>query len=357
MSDSPFGLSGEDYWKQPWKNAEAMHEKHVLDRKYGLFIDAPPAVNPGLHSTLPMPFLYADEMREAYKVDLPTMAQVVASRTEDRALKIGPAIAPVDREEPAAKVGADSENPISEKHLIDLQGQLGLLNEPGTYHIAVLLRHKMSNVVATVVERKKVKYDDPEVEKFIESQRKPLLPAPPPAPSNQLVWAPGETGVRPSPYAGSPEPPEKPGITLTIERVVLNRQGAKAILKGAFRLAVHNSELAPIDPDEPAQRVALGLPFYGRPRPVAIIPINIVVTGSVNLSATVFRLQVPTYQPVDPKAAVMMTTGHFAIDLLAHPDLRTDPQTFAIYAFCGEILSGPHLMATVTEPMLPKPGE
>lgn len=388
MSESLFGLSGDDYWREPWKNSEALHNKYVLEDKFGLYIDAPGEVDPTVRKSLPVPFFYVAQLREAYKVDLETMVKVVASRVEDRTLKIANALTPKDKRAKEPKVGKDSTDPTSEKEVLDLQAQLKLLGEKGTYHVLVLLRDQMSNVVVTRVVQRKIINEDPEVVKFLEIHRRPLPVPPPLPPSVELLWTPEAAGSMMPPKApdGSPDMPAEPGIALSVERVVLKRLGATAVLKGAFRLKVLKRELVPPElppdyqppvagpaqvplsplPGQPASLAApdsadpaalLVRPIYGVPRPSAILPITLVILGYVDVAPTVIRLNVPTYDNLDPAAPEMVATGHFALDLLANPNIRLTPQTFAIYAFCGEIIAGPQLMATVTEAMLPKPGE
>src|ERR1700674_4774589 len=140
MAESLFGLTGEDYWKSPWKNAEQLHVKYVRTGKYGLYFDSPPTVDPVVHGSIPALLYYVAEYREAYKVDLLGMTKVVAIRLEDRAFSIADAITPLDKYDPPPKVGKDSSDPTSEKYDLDLEMQLHLLRKLGKYKVVLLLQ-------------------------------------------------------------------------------------------------------------------------------------------------------------------------------------------------------------------------
>ena len=356
MAESLFGLSGEDYWLDPWKGSAEMHETYVLGGKYGIYIDAPASVNSAVHSTVPVPFFYVAQFREAYKINLTKMAKVIAIRLEDRSFLIENAITPRDKAAPEMKVGKDSKDPTSSKKMIDLQTQLGLLYRPGKYRVVVLLQQQMSNVVETIVEQKRVQHPDPEAQKFIDSFKLPEIPPPPPPPpSLELRWV-RKVDAPLEPLAGSPPVPAKPGIEMKVDRVVLSKTGASAMLKGSFRLPVLKRDLVPERPPNTDPTVPF-MPEYGMPRPVAMLPITLVILGSASAAETVISLSVPTFDAIDPALEENVGTGFFAVDLLANPSLRVEAQIFSVYAFCGEFTKGPVLMATVTPDMLPKPIE
>jgi hypothetical protein len=176
--------------------------------------------------------------------------------------------------------------------------------------------------------------------KFLEAHRTPPLPPAPASP--ELVKE----------LEGAPAIPAEEGIAFAVDRVVLNKPGARSLLKGAFRLKARKAEIVPpanaATPERP-------LPEYGEPRPTAIVPITLVCLGTVGNAPSVLRLRVPSFDKVAAEGDAI--TGQFAIDLLADKNLAARPQTFSIYGFAGEPMTGPHTFATVTEPMLPKPGE
>jgi hypothetical protein len=332
---SLFGLGGEDYWKNPWKDGPRLNREYVLDMRFGLYIDGPESVVLKTRKTLPVPFYYVATTRDDVRINLRALATITASRVEDRRVFLAPAYAPVDKVVDGPRLGGDSDDPISRQTVIDLFERLQI-EEPGTYEVNVLLRDQISNRIEIKVVPPRIMVDDPEVQKFLEARRTPRIIPPPPAPSPELVAAP------------SPPPvPSDEGVVLSLERVTLIEEGAKALLQGSFRLTVRKDELVP----PPAE----GLPDYGNPRPSAVIPITLVALGSKSESPVVFRLNVPTFDRLGPDN--MVATGTFAIDLFGSEDMTAEPQTHNFYAFAGAFFSGPHLFATVTKDMLPKPGE
>jgi hypothetical protein len=334
-----FSLDGDDYWTDPWKNGSDLVMNLVMDLKFGLYLDAPSSIDPRDHDSVPAPFFYVATMRDAFKTDLDAVAKVVAVRVEDRALKIDAALTVKDNRQRETKLGADSDDPTSEQHIVEL-AKLGILNEPGTYKVNVLVRGKISNRVDVTIENPGPSTDDPEVLKFIEAHRTPPLPPAPASP--ELVWD----------LAGAPPVPADEGIAFVVDRVVLHKPGARSLLKGAFRLKARRAEIVP-----PASEATLERPHpeYGEPRPTAIVPITLVCLGTVDDAPVVLKLRVPSFDKVAAEGDAI--TGQFAIDLLADKNLRARPQTFSIYGFAGEPMTGPHTFATVTETMLPKPGQ
>src|SRR5262245_56245991 len=134
MAESLFDLGGDDYWTQPWKSGLDLFMRFVAGKKFGLHIDAPPTVDPRDHDSVPVPFLYVAKKRDAFKTDLGGIAQVVAVRVEDRSLSIGKAITPRANTIADTKLGADSDDPTSERHIVEL-AKLRILGEPGTYKV------------------------------------------------------------------------------------------------------------------------------------------------------------------------------------------------------------------------------
>lgn len=326
MTATPFSLTPDDYWKDPWKNAVQLDEQYVFQKVWGLHIDAPPTVNTQARKSIPVPFLYVAQLREAYKVDLDTMTKVVASRLEDRAFFIGDALPPREgSDEPP--IGKDSTDLTCSKYTLDVEKRLRLLKKPGTYRIALLLQQQMSNVVPTKIEPS------------------------PPAPADRTFPNPPSRELLKS-FDRPPAIPAEPGIALAVDRVVLDSAGATALLRGSFRLPLLDRERVPRSLPRffPARSLP---PDYGTPRPSAILPIAIVILASGSAAEFVIRLRVPTFDELVPNDGTPIATGAFAIDLFAIRGVRGYARTYSIYAFCGEFSAGPSLMATVTKDMLP----
>lgn len=338
MTTSSFGLSGNDYWTDPWKNAAAVFERHVFDGDFGLFIDAPPRVDLGTHATIPMPLLYSAKKKDALKVGWPEAARLVVVDVGRRVVNVGDAVEPTETAPGSpGPVDLESEAPTSRTTVTDLMARGGI-RDVGRYIATVIMGAQVSNRLALEVVRSPNGYDDPEVARFLAEQRaQPRPPAPP------------------QPMAGDPYPsyramdrspamPAEPGIAVALERVVATNAGARAPLHAAFRLPVRKDDLVP-----PA---VAGQPDYGTPRPTAIVPISMVIVGSTDVTQKVTSLRVPIFGAVDPSAESQLVTGHFALDLFTDRTIRSTAQTNFVYFFCAEVLSGPHAMAVVTPDML-----
>jgi len=200
------------------------------------------------------------------------------------------------------------------------------------------MRDFLSNRARVKLENSPRSFNDPEVGKFLEARRgKSPPPEVAPPPGNPL----------PSYRKGddSPAIPDEPGIKMTVERVVVLTDDSKCILRGAFRLPVlpHEVVKPPADPPQP----------NAPPPPTAVMGITLLLAGAETPGPWVVRLDVPSYDPIDPAAEAPAATGYFALDLLAAGVPRL-PQTLFIYAFSGAILEGPLPAALIAESMLPK---
>lgn len=357
VTNGLFGLDDAEFWTNPWKNGEALHEKHVLDANYGLFLDAPKSVQPADRTTIPCPILYAAAKKDAFKVLVREQTRLVVTRLEDRAIFVDQAIVPPDDARPLPKIGKDSMDPTSEKHSTDL-AKLRILDEPGTYQAVLLLGSQASNVVRTVVERPRIDSKDPEVIKFLEARRTPKPVPPPPAPSPDLLGEPTPAGPR-KPVPGAPPAPSPEGIALAAkERVVLVEDGAQVVVQGSYALKVlpkYDAVPPPPAPPEPGKPAPEPLPDYGTPRPQAVITITLVVVGEKNPAHMLVPVRLPLYAGVGAEPSVIQ--GSFAIDLLARQRSLRQPDTYTVYAFCGDVWTPvPIQVSTVTQAMLPKPG-
>jgi hypothetical protein len=124
--------------------------------------------------------------------------------------------------------------------------------------------------------------------------------------------------------------PDKLGITLAVPRVVPRNQHMRAIVHGSFRLRLLPRERAP-----------------GRIYS-AVVPITLLATGSDVPNPYQFDLRVPVYDPVATVDGVGEVSGYFSIDLQSLANLDVVDQTFFLYAFSGELITGPLPMALVT---------
>ena len=330
-----FGLTEDEFWSDPWKQAEALYERHIIDEALGLFIDAPRVVGPSARATIPILLVFAAREREAWRVDVRAQATLVAVRLADREVFVSAALEPLDNAAPELAGGRDSDAVTTEHHEIDAHARLGLLDQPGDYRIVVIIGERRSNPVELRVEGRSFANPDPEVERFLEARRRPRLPALPDRPTRQLLSA----------RERAPSVPAEPGIELAIERVVVLEPGVRVMLELDYRL-----ELRP-----PWDRIPADALGYGEPRPRAILAIELVMVGRDDPARVVVPLRIP--HPVELGDVAIEVVGSFAVDLIGRELIGRHATTWVIYALCGEFMAGPSLVALVTPEMLPRPGE
>jgi hypothetical protein len=226
---------------------------------------------------------------------------------------------------------------------IDIARRLGFRPEPGTFAVWLIVRGAAHGPVRTQVVKPTLTpasgYNDPEVAKFIAEWRKRNVPKPHGA-DPATVW-PREAvfGNYPSYRAGAESPPiPQRGISLWTKRVVLLEQGARWVLAGSFRIAI-------------PRRHAVLEPVSGYPA-TAVLPITIVLTASAAAGPFVRHLRVPSETPVIARDETPVVEGHFTLNLLSLPGMWRAPDTYFVYAVCGETMSQPAVTALVTEAML-----
>ncbi len=347
MAPGIFEIEGQDYWTDPFKFSSQVLRKFIPEDRYGLFLDAPAKADLRTVDRIPLLSLYAVKQQDARIYDVWSTGHLVGVRLEDRAVDITPLVEPpeqpglFDQDDPdPAPPGNGAMAIVEQTDALRLE----TLQQPGTYLLMALMLDRTSNRVQVQVTRSVPGYQDEEVTRFLESLKQQ---PPPPEP---VRYAPGEDARQFQARPDSPPAPEAPGIVVHGERVFLYEPGKPAWIRGSFQVPVLAHERVPPKP-EPAPEQAEDDDGHGQPRPVAIIPVSLVVIGSRTGAAEVISLRVPCFQDA-PVEAGALVTGHFEYDLFQHPAFRGKAQTHFVYAFCGEAMSGPTRMAVVTRDML-----
>jgi hypothetical protein len=203
---------------------------------------------------------------------------------------------------------------------LDARERLGLRWSATTHLLTVLLLDKQTNRVRVRLGAGATAYEDEEVLKFLAEERAKKGPPPP--------WpTPGEHLPTFQKTARSPAVPDKTGIALAIDRVLVVPGAAE--LHGSFRLPIARRHVRDTE---------------------AVVPITLVITGSESAAPVVLPLQVPVAISSPAPAEV---TGHFGLDLLSVPAMPRSAQTYFMYAFAGELLVGPVPFAFVDRGSLP----
>jgi hypothetical protein len=336
MTQPVFHLDEGDFWDNPLK--EAPRSARVVIPPPGLQILAPRRVPLAERETLPIVVRRTCGGEDAARARFRDCAVITVMDVDRNELFAGPA-ADHDkvRPRPLDPRTIDHEATIVERHVVEAREQAGLPWRPGKYLATVLLRDVASNRAPFDMAR--TQYEDGEVARILAGKRGLVPPAP--------AW-PEAGSPLPSfrPVPGSPALPGEVGVALSVERVVVLREGVTSVVHGAFRLPIGAEALVRGDVD--AARI------YGEAR--AIVPIHLLVMGSDVAAPYTRTLRVPAFdvaQIEDGGADGAVATGYFAIDLFALGGPSPRPQTYFLYVFSGTLMGGPFKTSTVTEDMLP----
>jgi hypothetical protein len=340
MSDQPIDFPDADYWEK-LDDIPGQVSGQFLDRRdAGVAIGAPARVPIALRKTLPVVTVRFCETREDWAVPFDRHALLTAINLDENRVHAGYA-GDQEAELPDVDPAEAPTGRSSSAGSLDARERLDLPWRAGTYLLTLILREQVSNRVRVELGETAQAFEDEEVAKFLAAKQAKLAPpavSPPP----------GELFPTYQKRDDSPPIPDKLGIKLVADRVVVLRPDASCVLRGAFRLAPRPREVV-----KPAPSPGPAAPQAG-PQATAIIGITLLITGAKIPVASLLRLNVPSYDPIPAGAETAPVTGYFTLDLIALGALGKTPQTSFIYAFSGEVLEGPVPAALISEDMLPK---
>lgn len=324
------GLSDPDYWDNPFKTRVALEDELLDAERSALVLGAPALVPLQQRESLPLLVLRVDKQDAMARLPLRRSAVVVAVELTTNTTYANMAVVE-DIVEPPPYTGPALEGMSGEAQIIDLREQLDLPWQRGELLVSLLMRDTMTHRVRVAL--RKGGYEDPAVAEYLDQAD--AQPSPATIWPAALASASGPDDGRGLPsyraHPDSPAIPEELGITLTAPRVIPRSASISCVVRGSFRLRPLARELAPA----------------GEPH-TAIIPISLVVTGSDIAAPFVFALRVPSYDPLPGEGSDPELTGHFSVDLQSLANLNVIDQTYFIYAFSGELATGPLPMALVT---------
>jgi hypothetical protein len=204
---------------------------------------------------------------------------------------------------------------------LDVRHDLNIPWRDGTLLVTLLRGNQLSNRVRIRIEKSRLAFRDPEVEKFIARHRRrgrplPIRPEPGIAVAGSAVALPWYRRL-----PESPEVPAQPGIALTVRGTVV---------RASFRLPVLDIDIISSADRSQTSR-------FGYLQPTAVVPITLMVLGNESSNPLQLDIQVPSYSEIDLPAKDRAVNGFFALDLA---DMKPDQGSF-VYAFAGEILAGP----------------
>ena len=130
--------------------------------------------------------------------------------------------------------------------------------------------------------------EDPVIARHREERRREAPPA-------AILPVQGDPLPSYEPREGSPPLPKAPGIRLAAPRLtVLGGKRPSCVLRGRFRLPVRDVDRV----DRPGgARLPPGAERLAT-RPTAVVPISLLLIGSVSVAPLVWRLGVPTFEPI-----------------------------------------------------------
>lgn len=325
----------DDFWSDPLKDRRTIQRGLMSRQQEVVWSEAPNEVPLSVRDTLPIVVLRTAKIANAAGAPFAGTAILTATDVQSGYTWAALAIEPPQRHTEEPESGNREplqEGMIGEAFVLDARHLLDLPWEPTKYMLTLILRDQPGPRLPVRMLGAEGSYKDPEVEKYKEQQRKkPDVPAVFPAPHPQFAL-----------YERRPDTPELPadlGIALAAPRVVPMKDAKECILRGAFRLNVLPKHVLP--PADVPGGEKLREQYAGKsPVPTAVVPITIVATGSAAAVPFVFRLLLPTFDPVTPGEGGV-ATGSFAIDLQQIHNVLAVEQTLFLYAFAGEQMAGP----------------
>lgn len=336
MIEDKFALEDEAYWTDPWAGRKAVQRPLMMRGEEGFLLGAPGTMALDRHARLPLAVLRVRKSEGGSPVDFRASAVLAAWDGPEGRLRARLAFPKPPDPPAAAKAAAkgapkgdsfsgDATAMISEASTIDMASRLGIGLAAGEYVTGIICLDKVSNHCRTRVVDSAA-YHDAEAEAYLRALRDEGSG---PRRVHPEIGK-GEVSYRRE--EGSPDLPEQIGINLAVQRVTVNRADRPCLLHGSFRL--------PAPPMPAGAKTSPGLP-------TAIVPIGLLLTGSVRPEPIVLNLDVPSYVPAERVGGQATVTGYFSMDLCAFAELRAAVQTYFLYAFAGDVMAGPALAAFV----------
>ena len=321
MSQGSFHISDAEFWGDPFKGRDDLEDPLFADEKDALLVDGPCKVTLDIRRTLPVAALRVSHFALATGVPFNKFAILVCSEIESGRVRVGRAVTPSAKRE-VPDQPSEGEGMTGEAHLLDLRKQLDLPWKPGHLAVSLILREQISDPLHVALELSPGAYRDLAVE---EQREKDRLAAPPP----ELHPKPGAALPAWGKLDDAPEVPAAAGLVLSGPRVVKLHSREPLVVKGSFRVQLPRNCFV-------SGERAAGIPLD--PKPAALVPITLVITGSKAPAPFRYDLVVPSW---DADASTGIAAGQFAVDLDDAGNLRSTARTLFVYAFAGAARFGP----------------
>lgn len=354
MAQGNLGLSPDEFWTNPTRTERAIQLPLMERGEEALIVDAPPVVDLERRETVPVAVVRVATAENAARLPFREAAIVAAVDLLNNYTYAGLAYLPRDRGSdvpPATPFG--SVPPVGqvgmtgESFLLDLRWLLRLPWKPTEYLVRLIMQDRTYDAVRIRLGSAPGGYHDPEVEKYLNELRKqPDVPALNPDPRERM---------RPfAPHPQAPAIPTEKGMTLSVRRVVRADDPDPVVLRCSFRLPVLRRHVVPpgADPWNPATAALFDQLGEHDTPPRGVVRIGLVMTGSVVPTPFVWRLAVPTTDPIPPGDGPHMVTGSFRVDLQTLGNVKGVEQTLFLYAFSDDVLVGPIPIGITAEPLI-----
>lgn len=338
-----FCIKDDDYWLDPWICRKALQRPLMQNREEGLLLGAPAIVALNVHEEFPVALIRVAKLATLSKVPTRPTVIITAMDLGTSELRARLALPGAQFQEaapgapPAAKdsFSDDDSAMISEGHTIDLSKRLDVPAVRGQHLVTAILLDQVSNRCRMKLSES-AGFDDPAVEEFVREhraqKRKP----------SEIFPAVSEPHTSYRHEQDSPPIPIEVGISLAVPRVQIFNSKSRCVVKGSFRLPVSPQHLVKDD-------IAAGVVSKAPPES-ARVPVSLLITGSVDAAPQVVSLVIPSYEPVKSTGGETLALGYFSFDLCRLANLLVTPQTYFIYAFCGEYMTDPIPSAFVRLP-------
>jgi hypothetical protein len=337
MTEDKFDLRDDEYWSDPWRTRKTIQRPMMQKNQEGLVLGAPAIVPLNQRQNFPVALLRVGKLTTLGKIPSRPNVIITAMDLSTGELRARLALPDVGRpsngtasqKPPAGRdsFSADATAMVGEGHTIDLASRLQLPAARGEHLVTAILLDQVSN-------RCRMKlvesggFEDPAVDDFLREYRASRLPPPAIFPEPALPLPSYRK------QENSPASPVDPGLALSVTRVSVLAPNARCVLAGSYRL--------PIQPQHVVKVVKFTRDANGQtiPHPeTAIVPITLLLTGSVEPEPKILRLAAPSYAPLESATGGTVATGYFSLDLCRLTNLLATPQTYFIYAFSGEAMT------------------
>jgi hypothetical protein len=321
------GLTDADYWDNPFKTRLELENQWLATDQPVLAVGAPSKVGYSQRETLPLLVMRVGQQDAIARLPFQATALVVAQELQRNKTYVNMAVTDERGVPPTPYDGPPLEGKTGEAWLVDVRKQLEMPWQRSELLVSVIIRDTMTQRLRIKIG--KGGYEDPAAEQYLAEQDQ----KPQPAEVYPRPLKDDDDGKTLPSYRKQPDSPALPdglGINLAVPRVIARNPHMRVIVHGSFRLRVLPRERAP-----------------GRVYS-AVVPITLISTGSDLPAPYQFDLHVPIYDQIETVDGEAQVSGYFSFDLQSLANVNVVDQTLFLYAFSGELVTGPVPMALVS---------